>query len=196
MVTRIVDGDTIHVTIDGQDYPVRYIGMDTPETGLTGAAPATAYNSDLVLGKTVTLVKDVSEVDRYDRLLRYVFVGDIFVNYELVAKGLASAGTWKPDTACDIVLHNVQTLAMAAALGLWEPTVVPIVVPLPIIINPTEAPIIEPTAGNCDPSYPTVCIPPLPPDLNCKDIPFRRFKVLPPDPHHFDGDGDGVGCES
>lgn len=50
--------------------------------------------------------------------------------------------------------------------------------------------------GNCDPSYPTVCIPPPPPDLDCKDIPYRNFIVLPPDPHHFDGDGDGIGCET
>jgi len=50
--------------------------------------------------------------------------------------------------------------------------------------------------GNCDPSYPTVCIPPPPPDLDCKDIPYRNFVVLPPDPHHFDGDGDGIGCET
>lgn len=49
--------------------------------------------------------------------------------------------------------------------------------------------------SNCDPSYPGVCIPPAPPDLDCKDIPFRRFEVRPPDPHWFDGDGDGVGCE-
>ncbi len=50
--------------------------------------------------------------------------------------------------------------------------------------------------GNCDPSYPTVCIPPPPPDLDCADVPYRNFTVLPPDPHGFDGDGDGVGCES
>jgi hypothetical protein len=52
------------------------------------------------------------------------------------------------------------------------------------------------SAGDCDPSYPGVCIPPPPPDLNCKDITYRRFKVLPPDPHNFDRDGDGIGCES
>jgi hypothetical protein len=52
------------------------------------------------------------------------------------------------------------------------------------------------SAGDCDPSYPGVCIPPPPPDLNCKDIPYRRFQVLPPDPHNFDRDGDGIGCES
>jgi hypothetical protein len=48
----------------------------------------------------------------------------------------------------------------------------------------------------CDPAYPTVCIPPPPPDLDCADIPYRNFTVLPPDPHLFDGDHDGIGCES
>ena len=52
------------------------------------------------------------------------------------------------------------------------------------------------SSGKCDSSYPTVCIPPKPPDLNCGDISHRRFKVLQPDPHGFDGDKDGVGCES
>ncbi len=50
--------------------------------------------------------------------------------------------------------------------------------------------------SGCDPSYPTVCIPPPPPDLDCKDIPYRNFQVLPPDPHRFDGDHDGIGCET
>ena len=67
--------------------------------------------------------------------------------------------------------------------------------------GPTPAPGLAPTplpstATGCDPAYPTVCIPPPPPDLDCGDIPFRNFKVLPPDPHRFDGDGDGIGCET
>jgi len=53
-----------------------------------------------------------------------------------------------------------------------------------------------PPPTNCDPSYPTVCIPPPPPDLDCSDIPYRNFTVLPPDPHGFDGNKDGIGCES
>jgi micrococcal nuclease len=53
-----------------------------------------------------------------------------------------------------------------------------------------------PPSGSCDPAYPDVCIPSPPPDLDCKDIPYRRFSVLPPDPHHFDVDGDGIGCET
>ncbi len=49
---------------------------------------------------------------------------------------------------------------------------------------------------SCDPAYPTVCIPPPPPDLDCGDVNQKRFTVLPPDPHRFDGDHDGIGCES
>jgi len=50
--------------------------------------------------------------------------------------------------------------------------------------------------NNCDPSYPDVCIPVYPPDLDCGEIQFANFKVLSPDPHRFDGDKDGIGCES
>lgn len=47
----------------------------------------------------------------------------------------------------------------------------------------------------CDPSYPDICLAPPPPDLDCADIDFTSFRVLQPDPHHFDGDKDGIGCE-
>lgn len=50
--------------------------------------------------------------------------------------------------------------------------------------------------AQCHPSYPDFCIPPPPPDLDCKDIPRKNFKVLQPDPHKFDRDKDGIGCES
>jgi hypothetical protein len=59
---------------------------------------------------------------------------------------------------------------------------------------PTPTPTVRPA---CDPSYPDFCIPPPPPDLNCKDVlPHKAFKVLPPDPHHFDADHNGIGCET
>jgi hypothetical protein len=49
----------------------------------------------------------------------------------------------------------------------------------------------------CDPHYPTICVPPPPPDLDCSQIRYHDFKVLPPDPHNFDGkDNDGIGCET
>jgi hypothetical protein len=62
--------------------------------------------------------------------------------------------------------------------------------------SPTQ-PFLPQPPSNCDPSYPGVCIPPAPPDLDCGDVSFRRFVVVPPDPHGFDGnDNDGIGCES
>ena len=64
-------------------------------------------------------------------------------------------------------------------------------------IAPTAAPTTTPTRPpNCHPSYPTVCIPAPPPDLNCDDVPYVDFPVVPPDPHGFDRDKDGKGCES
>jgi hypothetical protein len=51
-------------------------------------------------------------------------------------------------------------------------------------------------SGNCDPAYPDACIASPPPDLNCADVPDKGFTVLPPDPHGFDRDADGIGCES
>ncbi len=51
-------------------------------------------------------------------------------------------------------------------------------------------------SGACDPAYPDVCIPLPPPDLDRGDLPYRNFRVFPPDPHHFDGDRDGIGCEN
>ncbi len=52
------------------------------------------------------------------------------------------------------------------------------------------------TKDICDVSYPDICIPPYPPDLDCSDIGFSNFRVYQPDPHSFDGDGNGIGCES
>jgi hypothetical protein len=59
-------------------------------------------------------------------------------------------------------------------------------------INPDS---VQSSRQQCDPSYPDVCIGPPPPDLNCGDISATNFEVIPPDPHGFDGDGDGIGCE-
>lgn len=69
-------------------------------------------------------------------------------------------------------------------------SVVTVGVFLPVVLGGAGA------QANCDPSYPTVCIPPPPPDLDCGDIPYRNFTVLPPDPHNFDGNSDGIGCQS
>ena len=121
MVVDVVDGDTIEVDIDGETYRVRYIGMDTPERDRPFYDESTAKNAELVEGQSVLLVKDVSETDQYDRLLRYVFVGDTFVNFELVNQGYAVAVTFPPDVACERTFRLAEADARSRGLGLWSP---------------------------------------------------------------------------
>lgn len=71
-----------------------------------------------------------------------------------------------------------------------------IMIALVLMQLPTTSAQIAENRTNCDASYPDVCIPSPPPDLDCKDIPHRNFRVLKPDPHRFDGDKDGIGCET
>lgn len=200
-VLRVVDGDTIVVDRGRGEERVRYIGVDTPETVDPGSPvgwmgpEASAANERLVEGRQVVLERDVSETDRYGRLLRYVWLEDpshptgwLFVNLELVALGFAQVVTYPPDVRYVDLYLAAQRIASEAGLGLWGDRAAP---------TPGDAETPEPgDTGTCDEAYPTVCIPPPPPDLDCGDISFRRFAVLPPDPHRFDGDQDGIGCES
>lgn len=106
-VVRIVDGDTIRVDIDDEEYSVRYIGINTPETNEKGGANATNENRRLVAGQTVYLEKDVSDTDHYGRLLRNVFLEDgTFVNAELVKSGHAEVSTHLPDVRYRGVLEG------------------------------------------------------------------------------------------
>lgn len=123
-VLDVVDGDTIHVSIDGRRYTVRYIGIDTPETvrpdhPVEWMGPeATAANEALVAGKTVYLEKDVSETDRYGRLLRYVYLADgTMVNLELVRQGYAHAGSYPPDVKHQSRLNRAEREAREAGRG-------------------------------------------------------------------------------
>lgn len=118
-VIRVIDGDTIVIE---RNVHVRYIGMDTPEMlpePVAFAVAATQTNRSLVEGKIVRLVKDVSEIDKYDRLLRYVYVDDTFVNAELVRLGLASAKAYPPDTRYQSLFEKMEAEAKAAKRGMW-----------------------------------------------------------------------------
>ena len=122
IVVDVVDGDTIKVRIDGQNYTIRYIGIDTPESTIEKeyfGKEASQKNFELVNGREVVMYRDKSETDRYDRLLRYVFVGDTFINFELVNQGFANAKEYKPDTACSDYFSQGETNAMSLGLGLW-----------------------------------------------------------------------------
>jgi endonuclease YncB( thermonuclease family) len=137
LVVRITDGDTVRVVIDGVEHRLRYIGIDTPESVAPNtpvepyAKAATEANARLVDGERVVLERDVSETDRFDRLLRYVWLApdlenrssddDVWrlVNLELVRAGLAEAVDYPPDTKYSGILGVAETEARAAGRGMW-----------------------------------------------------------------------------
>jgi micrococcal nuclease len=126
-VVGIVDGDTIHVRMGGETYRVRYIGIDTPEIVHPGlpvepfGPEAAEANRRLVEGQRVMLERDISDTDVYGRLLRYVWLGDLMVNGELVRLGLARANSYPPDVRHQAYLDGLEDAARAAGLGIWGP---------------------------------------------------------------------------
>lgn len=119
-VLRVVDGDTIVVAIGGpRGTKVRLIGIDTPERDECLYRAATERMRALVGGRSVKLVRDVSETDRYGRLLRYVYDGDRFVNAIMVSEGFANAATYPPDVAHALEFAALERKARLAARGLW-----------------------------------------------------------------------------
>ncbi len=144
-VSKVDDGDTIGVGVNGHTYKVRYIGIDAPESGDLCYAEATRFNSYLVMsqGKVVYLEKDTSEVDGYDRLLRYVWIIGpdkyIMVNAELVAMGYAVAKSYPPDTKYQPFLTQMEQQAEQAGLALCRPTPTPTLTATPSV-TPTSKP--------------------------------------------------------
>jgi micrococcal nuclease len=125
-VIGVRDGDTIEVDLGNGEYKtVRYIGIDTPEsvdprrTVECFGKDASNMNISLVMNKTVELEKDVSETDRYGRLLRYVYVDTIFVNQYLVEEGFAHASSYPPDIKYQEDLDSSEVEARAQNKGLW-----------------------------------------------------------------------------
>ncbi len=200
-VSAVVDGDTIAL-VDGRR--VRLLQIDTPEPG-TGECYSRAAGRELRRllpdGSTVTLEADerLDHVDAYGRLLRYVHRGGANLNLKLVRRGAATVWLYRGERGryAAQLLVAAQT-ARRAHRGLWGACPNALWNPLgPATTGGGAAP--KPprgiVGGGCDPSYPTVCIPSPPPDLDCADVEYSRFRVVPPDPHRFDGEADGIGCE-
>lgn len=122
-VQRVIDGDTIELTSGER---VRYIGIDTPETVdprktvQCFGREAKEENVRLVDGKTIRLEKDTSEIDRYGRLLRYVYVGDVMVNDALVRNGFAYSSSFPPDIKYQDRFLLAQQEARENNRGLWS----------------------------------------------------------------------------
>jgi micrococcal nuclease len=115
-VTRVIDGDTI--VVEGGER-VRLIGIDAPEKGQHLFSESAAYLKEMVGGRKVRLEKDVSDRDKYGRLLRYVFLGETFVNLELVKRGLASALIYEPDSKYSEQILLEEAVARERGLGIW-----------------------------------------------------------------------------
>ncbi len=131
-LVRVVDGDTIRAIVDGVEQRIRYIGIDTPESVAPGtpvepfSLEATEENRRLLARGELILERDVSEVDRFGRLLRYVWVrhpsGEYtFVNLELVLRGYAQVATFPPDVRYTDHLLAAQREAREAGRGSWAP---------------------------------------------------------------------------
>ena len=138
-VTRVVDGDTISVVIDkrvegpgagetetGTEYKVRLLGIDTPES-VDPRSPvecfgheASAATEALLDGREVVLIKDVEDVDSFDRLLRYVYVGAEMANARLVVNGYAHAYTYPPNVRHADLFVQLQREARENERGLWS----------------------------------------------------------------------------
>jgi len=116
LVVSVIDGDTIELQ---GGHRVRYLGIDTPESGEYYAVEATARNKELVEGKIVELQSGKRDEDEYGRLLRYVYVDGIFVNAELVAQGYATAYIFDPDDRYSQVLVQLEQCAKMRQRGLW-----------------------------------------------------------------------------
>lgn len=125
LVLAVIDGDTIEVLVDGRRERVRYIGMDTPEVWPADqiecyGPEASARNAQLVAGQRVELESDLTDRDRYGRLLRYVWLGETFVNAELLVEGFAQVTTYPPDVRYVELYRDLQRQAREAGRGLWS----------------------------------------------------------------------------
>ena len=123
LVTRVIDGDTLELANGDR---VRYIGVDAPETVHPNKTvecfgqEASSYNKQLVEGKWVRLEKDISDQDKYGRLLRYVYLNDEMVNLLLVTWGYAEGVTYPPDVKFAEDFLAAQTRARNDGRGLWS----------------------------------------------------------------------------
>ena len=182
-VERIVDGDTIYI----EGYKVRLSLTNTPEKTESGFSEATEFTKRLCPVGSIVIVDqdDKQPYDVYNRLLGKVYCNDKILNSELLFNGHANILTQYCSTS------EFSNELWAQNFGCSASSNIPIKSSEPTKSNDNTKP-----TSNCDPSYPDFCIPPPPPDLDCKDISQKRFTVLQPDPHRFDGDKDGIGCES
>lgn len=116
-VKEVVDGDTIILSDRSR---IRLIGINAPEYGMYFFEEASEVMEAMVFGKEVTLEKDISEKDKYGRLLRYVYAENLFINLEMLKRGFANVYTYPPDVKYNDEFLEAERYARDSNLGLWE----------------------------------------------------------------------------
>ena len=131
MVVHVSDGDTVLVEMNGSTERVRYVGLDAPEIAHPdekteaecGGDHARDANLELVAGREVALERDVSDRDRFGRLLRHVWVADsgdwLLVGERLIESGAVEARTYRPDISRDAEFDAAERRARESGLGIW-----------------------------------------------------------------------------
>ena len=207
-VVKIYDGDTITMA-DG--LKVRLLQIDAPELaeGECYADKAKATLVSLLSKKgAITLKADPisASFDRYGRALRYIFVGKVNVNLEMVKQGAAAPYFYQGEKGkYSAAMLKAAEAAKYYKVGLWKDCPGTQLLPTKAITTykavgtPVASSVTVPSATTgCDPNY-AGCIPLYPPDLNCSDIKalgLTPVTVIGKDPHRLDGDGDGKACTS
>jgi endonuclease YncB( thermonuclease family) len=211
-VVKIYDGDTVTMA-DGMK--IRLLQIDAPELAekeCFAKESKTALVNLLAKKGTVTLKADPASAsfDRYGRALRYIFVGKLNVNLEMVKLGAAAPYFYQGEKGIySAAMLKAAQDAKFYKVGLWKTCPGTQLVPTKAITTykavgtPVPSPITTPAtvpspSTGCDPNY-AGCIPLFPPDLNCSDIKalgLAPVTVLGKDPHRLDGDGDGKACTS
>jgi endonuclease YncB( thermonuclease family) len=126
LVMWVIDGDSLVVDIQGTWFTVHYLGVDAPDVAFASqpyGPQAKAFNELLVSNQVVKLVKETPDRDQFGRLLRYVLVGDRFINYELIAAGLANPADSPVEFACRTAFQEAQRLAQTAQTGMWAASI-------------------------------------------------------------------------
>ena len=124
-VVSITDGDTLRVNVNGTEMNIRLIGIDAPEINHP-TEPIQCYSPEaktalenLILNQEVTLEKDVSDKDQYDRFLRYIWFGETLVNEYMTQNGFAFASKYPPDTKYQVRIAAAEAAARSGGAGLW-----------------------------------------------------------------------------
>ncbi len=130
-VLEAIEADKIKVSVEGELYLIRYLGVDVPGRETRFGVYSFNKNIALVVKHWVTLVGDPNAQDDDEYSPRYVFVDDVFVNDELIRQGFAFAKSYDPAIACQNAFQEAQKQAELMPVGMWKPTNTPWPTPAP-----------------------------------------------------------------